>query len=135
MLIQYFLNYKKKICTYAKNNTCIACTLSTSENYKITNMKTVNINYSFTNIFISPQHLISRRVDRGRIVILRGFINVVERTITFRTFMYTADLSHLSIPSSVTDLLGNNGISDSVLLKASQRQSRIELSSKNSDIL
>lgn len=114
---------------------CIACTLSTSENYKIINMKTVNINYSFTNIFISPQHLISRHVDRGRIVILRGFINVVERTITFRTFMYTADLSPLSIPSSVTDLLGNNGISDSVLLKASQRQSRIELSSKNSDIL
>lgn len=100
-------------------------------------MKTVNINYSFTNILISPQHLIYRRVDRGGggIVILRGFINVVERTNTFRTFMYTADLSHLSIPSSVTDLLSNNGISDSVLLKESQRQSRIEMSSKSSDIL
>lgn len=109
--------------------------LSTSENYKIINMKTVNINYSFTNILISSQHLISRCVDRMRILILRGFINVVERTNTFRTFMYTADLPHLSIPSSVTDLLSNNGISDSVLLKASQRQSRNEMSSKSSDIL
>lgn len=108
--------------------------LSTSENYKIINMKTVNINYSFTNILISSQHLISRCVDKVRILILRGFINVVERTNTFRTFMYTADLPQLSIPS-VTDLLSNNGISDSVLLKASQRQSRIEMSSKSSDIL
>lgn len=47
-----------------KKNTCIACMLSTSENYKIINIKTVNINYSFTNILISSQHLISRRVDR-----------------------------------------------------------------------
>lgn len=134
MLIQYFLSYNKKYANMQKNNTCIACMLSTSENYKIINMKTVNINYSFTNILISSQHLISRCVDKVRILILRGFINVVERTNTFRTFMFTADLPHLSIPS-VTDLLSNNGISDSVLLKASQRQSRIEMSSKSSDIL
>lgn len=134
MLIQYFLSYNKKSANMQKNNTCIACMLSTSENYKIINMKTVNINYSFTNILISSQHLISRCVDKVRILILRGFINVVERTNTFRTFMFTADLPHLSIPS-VTDLLSNNGISDSVLLKASQRQSRIEMSSKSSDIL
>lgn len=134
MLIQYFLSYNKKCANMQKNNTCIACMLSTSENYKIINMKTVNINYSFTNILISSQHLISRCVDKVRILILRGFINVVERTNTFRTFMYTADLPHLSIPS-VTDLLSNNGISDSVLLKANQRQSRIEMSSKSSDIL
>lgn len=68
-------------------------------------------------------------------MIFRGFINVVERTNTFRTFMYTADLPHFSIPSSVTDLLSNNEITDSVLLQASQRQSRIEMSSKSSDIL
>lgn len=134
MLIQYFLSYNKKSANMQKNNTCIACMLSTSENYKIINMKTVNINYSFTNILISSQHLISRCVDKVRILILRGFINVVERTNTIRTFMYTADLPHLSI-HSVTDLLSNNGISDSVLLKASQRQSRIEMSSKSSDIL
>lgn len=134
MLIQYFLSYNKKSANMQKNNTCIACMLSTSENYKIINMKTVNINYSFTNILISSQHLISRCVDKVRILILRGFIIVVERTNTFRTFMYTADLPHLSIPS-VTDLLSNNGISDSVLLKASQRQFRIEMSSKSSDIL
>lgn len=66
-------------------------------------------------------------------MIFRGFINVVERTNTFRTFI--ADLPHFSIPSSVTDLLSNNEITDSVLLKASQRQSRIEMSSKSSDIL
>lgn len=71
----------------------------------------------------------------GVIVKLRGFMNVVERTNTFRTFMYNPDLPHLSIPSSVTDLLSNNGISDSVLLKASQRQSQIEMLSKSGDIL
>lgn len=35
----------------------------------------------------------------------------------------------------VADLLSKYGIRNSVLLKASQRQSRIEMSSKSSDIL
>lgn len=98
---------------------CIVCMLFILENYKIINMKIVNINYLFINIFILLLYLIFCCVDRGRIVILRGFINVVERIIIFCIFMYIVDLLYFSIFFFVINLFGNNGISDFVLFKVS----------------